>query len=98
MPPTCCLSAAWVLLLVAFPVLATMAVVYAVGHRHRRLGILMLLTGAVGGVMFGMAGYIALMLVARARLSETTLTGWCFAFAGGFSLGSLPARIWGRNV
>lgn len=98
MPPTFCLWVPWVGLVFAFPFLASMAVVHTVSHQRRRLGILMLLTGVIGGVMFGIVGHIALILIARQSLSEATLTGWCLAFAGGFSLGSLPARIWGRNV
>jgi hypothetical protein len=98
MPPTFCLWALWVGLLFAFPFLASMAVIYIVGRQRHRLGILMLLTGFTGGVMFGFAGYVLLMLLAHLPLSETTFSGWCIAFAGGFALGSLPARIWGRHV
>ncbi len=81
---------AWMLLSVLAPFVFLGAAVLATLRATRRIGFAMLI-GGVFGSLCGVLGDLTLMIAVREHLSETTLVGWLFAAAGGFSLMSVAA-------
>ena len=91
-PPTFLLFFGWILLALAAPIAAVVAVVLVIRRKTRRLGGILLLAGAIGSV-FAAVGDAALAMIYGGGISDTTVGGWVFALAGGFSLFGIPAAL-----
>ena len=83
---------AWMLLSVIAPVVFAVTAVLVVRRVTRRIGLVMLFGGAVGSLC-GVLGDLGFMVAVGEHLSQTTLAGWLFAIAGGFSLLSIPVGV-----
>jgi hypothetical protein len=81
---------AWVLLSLCAPVLLLAALVLAAVGVTRRIGFAILL-GGLAGSLCGALGDLGLALALGEHQSQSTLGGWLFAIAGGFSLIGIPA-------
>ena len=81
---------AWMLLSVEVPFVFLAAAVLATVRVTRRVGFAMVIGGVIGSLC-GVLGDLTLMIAVGEHLSQTTLVGWLFAAAGGFSLISVAA-------
>jgi hypothetical protein len=81
---------AWALLSIFAPILFLAALVLAAVGVTRRIGFAILL-GGLAGSLCAAIGDLGLMVAVGEHLSQTTLGGWLFAIAGGFSLIGIPA-------
>jgi hypothetical protein len=87
---------AWIILSIIAPLVLITAVVLAILPTTRHVGVVMLM-GGMTGALLGCLGDVGLALSIGEHLADTTLSGWLFAAAGGFSLFGTATTLFAKR-